>query len=100
MNHRKITLPNNGRVNTVGKFLSKIRLNGGINADVPFWVVPEGTEDVEAEKAKVEAAQQADAERSARLEAEAAEMLAQQKAADKAKKAAEAAGEPAPADSL
>mgnify|MGYP001187064492 CR=1 FL=1 len=100
VDHRKINLPNNGRVNTVGKFLSKIRLNGGIEAEVPFWVVPEGTEDVEAEKAKVEAAQQAEADRNARLEAEAAEMLAKQKAADKAKKEAAAAGEPAPADSI
>ena len=87
-------------MNTVGKFLSKVRLNGGIEAEVPFWVVPEGTEDVEAEKAKVEAAQQAEAERNARLEAEAAEMLAKQKAADKAKKEAAAAGEPDPADSI
>lgn len=44
-------------VGTVGKFESTIRLNGGIRAALPFWVIPEGSEDVEAAKKAVEAQQ-------------------------------------------
>ena len=98
VDHRKVTLPSNGRVTTVGKFTCDVRLNGGIVAQVPFWVVPEGVEDVEAEKARVEAAQQADAEANERLRVEAAEEAAKLKAADKAKAEAEKAGVTAEAE--
>ena len=63
--HRRVTLPT--PVRTVGKFEARVRLDGGVIATLPFWVIPEGVEDVEAEKEKVEAAQEA-----ARIEAEAA----------------------------
>lgn len=68
--HRRITLAE--KVSTVGKFAAKVRLDGGIIAELPFWVVPEGTEDVEAAKQKVEEAQAAEAEARAKAEAEAA----------------------------
>jgi large subunit ribosomal protein L9 len=91
VDHRKVTLPAHGRVTTVGKFTCDVRLNGGIVAKLPFWVVPEGSDDVEAEKAKVEAAQQADSEQNERQREEAAEEAAMLKAADKAKADAEKA---------
>ena len=84
VDHRRVTLPGNGRVNTVGKFEAKVRLNGGIVANLPFWVVAEGSEDVEAEKQRVEAAQLAAAEKVERQKLEAAEEAAKLKAADKA----------------
>jgi large subunit ribosomal protein L9 len=84
VDHRRVALPGSGRVNTVGKFSAKVRLNGGIVADLPFWVVPEGSEDVESEKQKVEAAQLAFAEASERQKVEAAEEVARLKAADQA----------------
>jgi len=70
--HRRIALAQ--PVRSVGKFQAKVRLDGGIVAKLPFWVVPEGTEDVEAAKAMVEEAQRAEAaaEEKARLDAEAA----------------------------
>ena len=72
--HRRVTLPE--AVRTVGKFEAKVRLDGGIIAILPFWVIPEGAEDVEAEKVRVEAAQEAakrEAEEAARAAAEAAQ---------------------------
>jgi large subunit ribosomal protein L9 len=68
--HRRITLAE--KVSTVGKFAAKVRLDGGIVAELPFWVVPEGTEDVDAAKKKVEEAQAAEAEARAKAAAEAA----------------------------
>lgn len=64
--HRRIAISR--PVRTVGKFTAKVRLDGGIVAELPFWVVPEGVEDVEAEKKRVEEAQKAEAEERARLE--------------------------------
>ena len=77
--HRRISLSQ--PVRTVGKFDAKVRLDGGIVATVPFWVVPEGTEDVEAAKVMVEEAQKAEAQ-----------------AEDEARRQAEAAAKPAPAE--
>jgi large subunit ribosomal protein L9 len=77
--HRRITLAQ--PVRTVGKFTAKVRLDGGIVATLPFWVVPEGTEDVEAAKVMVEEGQKAEAE-----------------AEEKARREAEAAAKPAPAE--
>lgn len=57
LDHRRITLSE--RVHTVGKFSAKVRLDGGIVATVPFWVIAEGAPDVDAEKKRVEAAQAA-----------------------------------------
>ncbi|MEM7677370.1 MAG: 50S ribosomal protein L9 [Myxococcota bacterium] len=71
--HRRVSIA--APVRTVGKFEAKVRLNGGVIATLPFWVVPEGAEDIEAEKKRVEAAQEAarqEAEEAARLAAEAA----------------------------
>ena len=92
VDHRKVTLPDHSRVTTVGKFTCDVRLNGGVVAKLPFWVVPEGSEDVDAEKAKVEAAQKAESEQNERHRAEAAEEAAKLKAADKAKAEADKAG--------
>lgn len=75
--HRKIAL--SAPVRTVGKFQAKIRLNGGITADLPFWVVPEGAADLDAEKKRVEAAQ-----------ATAAKELAARKQAEQAQRELEA----------
>ncbi|MFO0727385.1 MAG: 50S ribosomal protein L9 [Myxococcota bacterium] len=57
LDHRRISLSD--RVHTVGKYSAKIRLDGGIVAQVPFWVIPEGAPDIDAEKKRVEAAQAA-----------------------------------------
>ncbi|NJK88163.1 MAG: 50S ribosomal protein L9 [Myxococcales bacterium] len=56
--HRRIVLPQ--PVRTVGRFTAKARLDGGVAATVTFWVLPEGTSDIEAEKKRVEEAQKAD----------------------------------------
>ena len=71
--HRRVSLPE--PVRTVGKFEAKVRLDGGIVAALPFWVIPEGAADMEVEKKRVEAAQEAarkEAEEAARAAAEAA----------------------------
>src|SRR5688500_12400151 len=44
VDHRRITLTE--PVRTVGKFNAKIRLDGGVSATLPIWVLPEGTTDV------------------------------------------------------
>ncbi len=72
--HRRVALPE--PVRTVGKFNARVRLDGGVIAVLPFWVIPEGAEDVEAEKERVELAQEA-----ARIEAEEAARAALAKAA-------------------
>ncbi|MCC7384786.1 MAG: 50S ribosomal protein L9 [Deltaproteobacteria bacterium] len=85
VDHRRITLSE--PVRTVGKFLAKVRLDGGVVAQLPFWVLTEGATDVDAEKKRVEAAQEAArkhaAEIAARERAKAAESA---KAAAKAEK--------------
>lgn len=74
--HRRVTLEKS--IRTVGKFSAKVRLDGGVIATLPFWVIPEGAEDVEAEKLRVEAAQDAvvKAEEEAKAAAEAAKIKA------------------------
>ena len=81
--HRRVVLAE--PVRTVGKFAARVRLDGGVVATLPFWVIPEGAADVEIEKKRVEAAQEA-----AKKEAEEA---AARLAAELAKKA-----EPPPAE--
>lgn len=75
LDHRRVTLSE--KIHTVGKFSAKIRLDGAVVAQVPFWVIAETAPDVEAEKKRVEAAQAAarKAEED-RIAAEKAKMLA------------------------
>lgn len=103
IDHRRITLTE--PVRTVGKFLAKVRLDGGVTASLPFWVIPEGAEDVEAEKKRVEAAQEAAkkhaADTAAQERAKAAAAAAEAKQAKldaKNKKAAEEGAESAPSE--
>lgn len=73
VDHRRVTLLDS--IRTVGKFAARVRLDGGVEAELPFWVIPEGVADVEDEKKRVEAAQEAaikEAEEAAAREAEAA----------------------------
>lgn len=93
VDHRRISLSE--PIRTVGKYAATVRLDGGVIATLPFWVIPEGATDIEAEKKRVEAAQvaarkdqeaQAAAERAASAAAE-KERLKQ----IEAKKAADAA---------
>lgn len=79
--HRRVTLKEH--VRTVGKFEAKVRLDGGIVASLPFWVIPESAEDVETEKKRVEQAQidAREAERKA-LEEEQAKFAAATAAAE------------------
>lgn len=67
VDHRKVTLAE--AIRTVGKFDAKVRLNGGVSAQIAFWVVPESTTDIEAEKKRVERAQAETKQRAAELEA-------------------------------
>lgn len=79
-------------VRSLGKFKASVRLDGGIVATLPFWVIPEGSSDVEAAKQDVEARQakaQAEAEAIAKAEMEKQAALAAAAAAEKAAKAAE-----------
>lgn len=78
---RRVTLPEPAR--TVGKFVARIRLDGGIVAELPFWVIPEGVADEAAEKKRVEAAQAA----ALREEVAAAEAEAEAEAAEEAPEA-------------
>ena len=71
VDHRRVTVKDS--VRTVGKFAAGVRLDGGVEAELPFWVIPEGAADVEAEKARVEAAQEAAVKEAAEAEARAAE---------------------------
>lgn len=70
VDHRRIVMPH--AIRSVGKFSAKVRLDGGIAAQLGFWVVPEGSEDVEAAKKQVEEAQAAEVEERERREREAA----------------------------
>lgn len=80
---------------TLGKYSARVRLDGGIVADLPFWVIPEGADDVEAAKREVEAMQaaaKAEAEAAAKAEAERQQALAAAAEAEKqAREEAEAA---------
>lgn len=67
VDHRKVALSE--PIRTVGKFEAKVRLNGGVSAQLLFWVVPEGATDIEAEKKRVENAQAESKKRAAELEA-------------------------------
>src|SRR5687768_13829509 len=42
--HRRIAISEH--VRTVGKYEASIRLDGGIIANLPFWVIPEGATDI------------------------------------------------------
>ena len=70
VDHRRVHLADT--VRTVGKYMASVRLDGGVSADLPFWVIPEGVADVDAEKKRVEAAQEALKKERAEAEAEAA----------------------------
>lgn len=71
VDHKRVTIKD--AVRTVGKFTAAVRLDGGIEADLPFWVIPKNAADVEAEKARVEAAQEAAVKEAEEAEARAAE---------------------------
>lgn len=90
--HRRVTMTE--QVRTVGKFNAKVRLDGGIVATLPFWVIPESAEDVEAEKKRVEQAQidAREAERKA-LEEEQAKFAAVSAAPAKPEESEEAKSE-------
>lgn len=101
VDHRRITISE--PVRTVGKYVATIRLDGGITATLPFWVIPEGAADAESEKRRVEAAQEAARkEREAQLAAERAALAAAEKERlrklEQAKAEAEAAGGEAPSE--
>lgn len=89
VDHRRITMP--GPVRAVGSYEAAIRLDGGIEAKLPFWVLPEGVQDVESEKKRI--TDGLAAEKKARAEAEAAEAAkaAAESAAAEAAAAKEAA---------
>lgn len=95
IDHRRVVLSD--PVRTVGKYSATVRLDGGVLATLPFWVIPEGAGDIESEKKRVEAAQESyRKEREAALAAEKAAAAAAEKERLRqieAKKAAEAAGE-------
>ncbi len=99
VDHRRVTITT--PVRTVGKFAASIRLDGGIVAKLPFWVVPQGSTDLEGDKQRVEQAQ-IDAKREAEeaRAAEAAKLAAARAAADaEANAAAEGEGEDSDSDS-
>jgi large subunit ribosomal protein L9 len=99
IDHRRVVLSE--PVRTVGKYVATIRLDGGVSATLPFWVIPDGAGDIESEKKRVEAAQETyRKEREAALAAEKAAAAAAEKERLRqleAKKAAEGGeGEPKP----
>lgn len=98
VDHRRISI--NEQVRTVGRYVATVRLDGGVAATLPFWVIPEGAADVESEKKRVEAAQEsAKKEREAALAAEKAAQAAAEKERLRmleAKKAADEAAALAP----
>jgi large subunit ribosomal protein L9 len=91
--HRRITVSEH--IRTVGKYMAAVRLDGGITANLPFWVIPEGATDVESEKRRVEEAQvkAREEEKKAILEEQAkqAALVAEAEAAAKARAEAAAA---------
>ena len=83
-------------VRTVGKFTAKVRLDGGIIAALPIWVVPEGSEDIELAKMEVEERQEAaKAEQEAAVREELERQAALAAAAEAEKAAREAAAQEA-----
>lgn len=89
VDHRRVTLQQH--VGTVGKFEARVRLNGGVHAQLPFWVIPEGSEDVETQKKRVEEAQETAAKE--KEEAALREAAAASGAAAAPEEGAEEAGE-------
>lgn len=97
VDHRRVTITTH--VRTVGKFSASIRLDGGVIAKLPFWVVPEGATDLESEKKRVEQAQvDAKREADAAAAAEAAKLAAARAAADADAAAAAAESEAGESD--
>lgn len=79
-------------IRTLGKFSASIRLDGGISASLPIWVIPEGAEDVETAKRDVEDRQHAaEAEAEAAAQAEIEKQRAMAAAAEAEKQAREEA---------
>ncbi len=91
--HRRIVISEH--IRTIGKFSAAVRLDGGIVATLPFWVIPEGATDIEAEKRRAEEAQVNAREEEKRLLAEEqakhAALVAEVEAANKARAEAAAA---------
>ncbi len=85
VDHRRIKLEE--AIRTVGKYMAAIRLDGGVIAHLPFWVIPENAPDIEIEKKRVEAAQEAVRQAKAKT-AEAAAASARQEEESKAEEAA------------
>ncbi len=71
VDHRRVTVLE--AVRTVGKFSASVRLDGGVDAKLAFWVIPVGVEDVEAEKIRVVEAQAAAVKAAEQAEVMAAE---------------------------
>jgi large subunit ribosomal protein L9 len=98
--HRRITVSEH--VRTVGKYEAAIRLDGGIIANLPFWVIPEGATDIESEKRRVEEAQVKAREEEKRViaeeQAKQAALVAEAEAAAKARAEAAAAASAEPAE--
>lgn len=89
--HRRVHIDT--PIRTVGKYSARVRLDGGIYATLPFWVIPEGAADIEAEKKRVEAAQEAAKKEAEEAAAAEAAKMAALKAADKEAEKAQAEGE-------
>lgn len=87
VDHRRITLKET--IRTVGRYAARVRLDGGVETDLSFWVIPEGAADVDAEKKRVEAAQESykkeQAEAAAAAAAAAAALAAQAEVEAKAR---------------
>jgi large subunit ribosomal protein L9 len=98
--HRRISISEH--IRTVGKYTAAIRLDGGIVANLPFWVIPEGATDVESEKRRVEQAQVDAREAEKRIlaeeQAKQAALIAEAEAAAKARAEAAAEGGEAKAE--
>ncbi len=96
VDHRRIVV--NATIRTVGKYEAHVRLDGGVDAKLPFWVIAEGVADIDAEKRRVEAAQEAlrkehEAVAAAEAAAAAASVAEAKRQAKEAAKAREAAKE-------
>ncbi|MBI2377047.1 MAG: 50S ribosomal protein L9 [Deltaproteobacteria bacterium] len=103
VDHRRVTF--DSAIRTVGKFEANVRLDGGITCKLPFWVIAEGSTDIDGEKKRVEGNQaqvrkaEADALAAARAEEAAAkaEFKASREKAEKDKAEAVAAADAAAA---
>lgn len=90
VDRHRVTLQ--GPIRTLGKFAASVRLDGGIIATLPIWVIPQGAHDVEAAKREVEEMQnQAREEQEAEARAELEKQAALAAAAEAEKAAREAA---------